>query len=188
MQRFLIAGLVLAAANVYGECYTRSETMSQMISSIEQVADVDRQVLPLKNGDSVCRITFRAYIDGKWYNAEGKDIVKSGHSIDSACSRALNAGRISVLESVSGTRITGNQELICTDAPKIEHKKFVAVGDRVWESEVQPHPVHKNTFSYRGSICKWFIETQPRAGFVEMNQGIICRAPAQKVWSVVDKW
>lgn len=188
MQRFLIAGLVLVATNVHGECYTRSETMSQLTSSIEQVADVNRKVLPLANGDSLCRITFRAYINGKWYNAEGKDTAKPGQSLDSACSRALNAGRISILESVSGTRITGNQELICTDEPKKEHKKFVAIGDRVWESEVQPHPVQKHAFNYRGSICRWFVETRPHAGFVEMNQGIICRSPEQKVWKVVDKW
>lgn len=188
MSRFLIALSLLAATSAHAECYVRSETMSQMTSKIERIADVERRVLPVENGATLCRITFRAYIDGKWYDAEGSDTADAGSSLDSSCARAMNTGRISILEVVGGTKITGQQELICTDEPKKQEKAYVNVGDVVWESEVQPHPVQKNQFNYRGSICRWFVESNPKPGFVNMHQGIICRAPNQKVWRVVDKW
>lgn len=188
MSRFLILPLLLAASAAHSECYVRSETMSRMTSSIERIADVERRVLPLDNGTSLCRITFRAYIDGKWYDAEGENTVEASASLDSGCAHAMNAGRVSILESVSGTKITAQQDMICTDEPKPKEKAQVQVGDRVWESEVQPHPVQKNQFNYRGSVCQWFVESSPKPGFVNMHQGIICRAPNQKIWRVVDKW
>jgi hypothetical protein len=185
---FLSAILSLTTLNVSAECYSRSSTVSKMTSVIERVADLDRQLLPISNNRLMCRITFRAYIDGKWHDALGEEVGRNTDSLDTLCSKAMNSGRISILESVSGTKITGNQEMICTDRPKKEHRSTVSIGDLVWESEVQIHPVNRNTFNYRGSICRWFVESKPQAGRVELMQGIICRAPEQKVFRVVDKW
>jgi len=188
MSRILISLALMSAVSVQAECYTRSSTVSKLTSSIEQITDVDRRVLPAGNGKNLCRITFRAYINGKWHTAQGEEIGSTNDSLDTTCAKALNAGRVSILESVSGTKITGSQELICTDEPKLEQKSSVAVGDLVWESELQVHPAYTNVFRYRGSFCKWFIESKPNTGKVDMSQGIICRSPEQKVWRVVDKW
>jgi len=180
--------MLFSAATVQAECYTRSSTVSKLTASIEQIADVERKVLPEGNGKNLCRITFRAYINNKWHTAQGEEIGSVNDSLDNICAKALNSGRVSILESVSGTKITGSQELICTDEPKPKQKASVSVGDLVWESEVQVHPAYKNIFRYRGSFCKWFIESNPGIGKVDMHQGIICRSPDQKVWRVVDKW
>lgn len=188
VPRILSSILLFTALTANAECYTRSATVSKMTSSIEKVADLERAVLPAGAGKNLCRITFRAYIDGKWYSAQGEEIGNVSDSLDTVCSKAMNAGRISILESVSGTKITGSQDMICTDQPMPKDKPLVNIGDMLWESEVQIHPVHKDVFRYRGSICRWFIESRPKTGEVEMSQGIICRAPEQKVWRVVDKW
>ena len=188
MSRLLIGLVLLSAATAQAECYTRSSTVSKLTSSIEQITDVDRRVLPAGNGKNMCRITFRAYINGKWHTAQGEETGSVNDSLDTICAKALNSGRVSILESVSGTKITGSQELICTDEPKPKQKAAVSVGDLVWESEVQMHPAYKDVFRYRGSFCKWFIESKPNIGKVDMHQGIICRSPEQKVWRVVDKW
>ncbi len=188
MPRILISLALLTAFSANAECYTRSSTVSKLTSSIEQIADVNRKVLPVGNGKNLCRITFRAYIDGKWHTAQGEETGSVNDSLDNICAKALNSGRVSILESVSGTKITGSQELICTDEPKPKQKAAVSVGDLVWESEVQLHPAYKDVFRYRGSFCKWFIESKPNIGKVDMHQGIICRSPEQKVWRVVDKW
>jgi hypothetical protein len=184
----LISLALLTSVNAGAECYTRSSTVSKLTSSIEQIADVDRKVLSVSGGKNLCRITFRAYIDGKWHTAQGEETGGVNDSLDNICAKALNSGRVSILESVSGTRITGSQELICTDEPKLEQKTSVTIGDLVWESEVQVHPAYRDVFRYRGSFCKWFIESKPNIGKVDMHQGIICRSPDQKVWRVVDKW
>ena len=188
VSRILTSLMLLSAANVHAECYTRSSTVSKLTSSIEQIADVERKVLPEGNGKNICRITFRAYIANKWHTAQGEEVGNVSDSLDTICAKALNSGRVSILESVSGTKITGSQELICTDEPKPKQKAAVSVGDLVWESEVQVHPAYKDIFRYRGSFCKWFIESKPDIGKVDMQQGIICRSPDQKVWRVVDKW
>lgn len=188
LPRLLSSVLLIVSLGVHAECYTRSATVSQMTSSIERIADLDRRVLPVGNGKSLCRVIFRAYIDGKWYDAQGEEVANTNDSLDTTCSKAMNAGRITILEKVSGTRITGNQEMICTDEPKKEQRSFVQVGDLVWESEVQIHPINRDAFRYRGSVCRWFVESTPQAGRVDLSQGIICRSPDQKVWKVVDKW
>jgi len=188
MSRILTSLLLLSAVTAQAECYTRSSTVSKLTSSIEQITDVDRRVLPAGNGKNLCRITFRAYINGKWHTAQGEETGSVSDSLDTICAKALNSGRVSILESVSGTKITGSQELICTDEPKPKQKATVSIGDLVWESEVQVHPAYKDIFRYRGSFCKWFIESNPDIGKVDMQQGIICRSPDQKVWRVVDKW
>lgn len=182
----LLIGLLSLSVNA--ECYTRSATVSRLTSSIERTADMDRAILPWSDGGFKCRISFRALIDNKWYSAVGEEIGDAKASLDQTCAKALNAGRISILESVSGTRVTGNQEMICTDQPMPESRAKVSVGDMVWESSVLPHPIQKNQFNYRGSICRWFSESRPESGTVDLSQGIICRVPDQKVWRVVDKF
>ena len=64
MSRLLIGLALLTSVGAQAECYTRSSTVSKLTSSIEQIADVDRRVLPEGNGKNLCRITFRAYING----------------------------------------------------------------------------------------------------------------------------
>ena len=180
--------IVLLASSAHAECYMRSTTVSQLASSIERTADQQRDIIPQGNGGFKCRISFRALIDNKWHTAFGEEIGDARASLDQTCAKAMNAARVTILESVSGTRVTGNQEMICTDKPMPESRPNVSVGDMVWESEVQPHPVNRNSFNYRGSVCRWFVESKPQIGRVDLSQGIICRSLAEKVWKVVDKW
>ncbi len=180
--------LIFLASQASAECYIRSATTQQMLSKIERITDIEQNVVPAGKDRSKCRVTFRAYIDGRWHTAQGEEIFDNKSSIDQACKKALTTTKVNILDSVSGSRIDANQEMICTDRPMPQNRSKVNVGDMVWESEVQPHPLHKEPFGYRGSLCRWFVESQPRAGVVDMEQGIICRARDQKVWRVVDKW
>jgi hypothetical protein len=180
--------IILLASTASAECYMRSTTVSQLSSSIERTADQQRDIVPQGNGGFKCRISFRALIDNKWHTAFGEEIGDARASLDQTCAKAMNSARVTILESVSGTRVTGNQEMICTDKPMPESRPNVSVGDMVWESEVQSHPVNRNSFSYRGSVCRWFVESKPQIGRVDLSQGIICRSLAEKVWKVVDKW
>lgn len=187
MSRLLI--LLLATSGiVHAECYLRSSTVSKQNSQIERVADMQRTVTPAGDGRVQCRVTFRALIGDKWYTAESEAQGAVADSLDGICSQALNSGRTTVLNSVAGTNITSNQEMMCTDQPIPKNRPTVNVGDAVRVSELQPHPLYRNAFRYRGSVCRWFIESRPEVGNVDMTQGIICRAPEQTVWQVVDKW
>lgn len=186
-----VSGLLIALLStsaVSAECYIRSATVSQSVKSIERIADRDRQIVSLAKNQNKCIITFRAYISGKWYLAQGESISDNWGSVDQACAKAEQSARLNILERVSGNKLSVDQEMMCTDKPMPVEKNNVNVGDMVWESEVQPHPLHKDNFRFRGSLCRWFVESSPNKGSVEMSQGIICRRPDQSAWKVVDKW
>ena len=180
--------LIFVASQASAECYMRSATTQTMLSKIERIADIEQTVIPAGKTKSICRVNFRAHIDGRWYSALGEELFDNKSSIDQACQKAVNSSKISILESVSGSRINVSQEMICTDKPMPKDQPKVNIGDTVWESEVQPHPLNKEVFTFRGSLCRWFVESNPKVRSIDMEQGIICRASNQKVWRVVDKW
>jgi hypothetical protein len=180
--------LILLAGVANAECYIRSATVANANASIERTADYKRTVLPAADNKSLCRVTFSAYINGKWYLAQGEDIAHTWGSLDTACAKAKQSATTNILESVSGNKVTVRQDMMCTDEPMPKFKPNVAVGDLVRESEVQPHPIHFDNFRYRGALCRWFVESIPQAGRIDMSQGIMCRTSAQKVWKIVDKW
>ncbi len=180
--------LILAATTANAECYVRSATVAKSNESITRIADFKRDVLPVSNGKSICRITFRANIDGKWYLATGEEVAHTWGSLDTACAKAQQAAKSNILDEVAGKKISAREDMICTDEPMAKTKPFVNVGDVVRESEVQPHPIHFDNFRFRGALCRWFVESTPQVGRIDLNQGIICRLSDEVHWKVVDKW
>lgn len=183
----LIIPLLCVASIANAECYTRSSTISESKAPIERIADVERSVFTTKSGMK-CRVTFRAYISSSWETAEGEASGAHDGSIDQLCAKAIDGARARILESVAGKKLSSTQEMICTDEEMKDERDNVAIGDIVRESQVQPHPAYTEVFVYNGSQCKWFIESVPNVGRVDVMQGIICKAPQRKVWKVVDKW
>jgi hypothetical protein len=180
---------MLLAGTANAECYIRSASVANSNASIERIADYKRTVLPTADNKNRCQVTFRAYIGNKWYLAFGEEVAQTWGSLDTACAKAKQSATANILESVSGNKITLRQDMICTDEPVPKFKPNVKVGDVVRESEVQPHPIHFDNFRYRGALCRWFIESTPEAGRIDMKQGVMCLMRSeQKVWKVVDKW
>ena len=187
MPRLLIA-LLLIAGTAHADCYYRSSNISRLRAPIERIADVEQTVMPVGKDQNRCRVTFRALIRNTWHTVEGESVGPITTSLDQICGQAMNLGRSQILDRVAGTDITAAQEMICTDQPIPKTRDLVAVGDSVRESEMQPHPIHRRPFSYRGSECRWFVESRPESGRVDMNQGIACKNPNDRDWRVVDKW
>lgn len=188
MSRLLIL-LLAFSSTAYAQCYTRSSTLSESKRVIERITDVERSILPKKNG-VMCRVTFRAYMDGSWHTVEGEAEGARDSSLDQLCAQATDVGRARVIEKVSGRNLTNTQEMICTDEelPSLQARNAVRIGEIVRDSQVQPHPLYRDVFQFRGAQCRWFVESVPRPGQVEMSQGVICKSPDEKAWMVVDKW
>ena len=178
--------VLIGTANA--ECYVRSATVAKSNESIEHIADFKRDILPVENKKSLCRVTFRAYINGKWYLTTGEEVAHTWGSLDTACAKAQQAAKSSILESVAGNKVSARSDMICTDEPMPRTRPNVKPGDVVRESEVQPHPVHWDNFRFRGALCRWFVESTPEVGRIDLNQGIICRLSDEVHWKVVDKW
>lgn len=187
MSRLLIV-LLVTAGIAHADCYTRGATVSNIGGRIERVTDYQYTMLPAPAGVARCRVTFRALINDRWYTAEGETAGAPGQNSGQVCAQAVNTARASVLETVNGTSITAAQELICTDQPIPSTRPVVNVGDVIRDSEVQPHPNYRRPFRFRGTTCRWFIESRPEIGNVDMNQGVMCATSTQDVWQVVDKW
>lgn len=187
MPKLLVA-LLIASGVVHAECYTRSAASVSAASRIERVTDLTQTILPAEGKQVRCRVTFRALIDNAWHTAEGEALGPAGTASAQVCSQALNSGRSSVLVSVAGSKVNMNQEMVCTDEDIPVTRTVVNIGDTVRDSTVAPHPIYRSTFAYRGAVCRWFIESLPEAGQIDMKQGIICRPPNQNGWKVVDKW
>jgi hypothetical protein len=187
MQGILI-GTGLLVSTAQAECFIRSAMTSETLTQIERITDIEKQIIPIGNNQQKCRVFFRAYIEDQWHGAEAEEVGSVGDSLDQLCAKAMSAGQIDILESVAGIKVNSSQEMICTDEARPNSKPSVKIGDLVMDSEVQIHPVYRDQFSYRGSICRWFIESRPQVRQIEMQQGVICRSPGEKIWKVVDKW
>lgn len=189
LPRLLIAlTLVSGSAIADADCYLRSASVSRAAARIERMADLQYALLPAEGNQMRCRVTFRALIDNQWHTAEGENVGPAKQDSAQICSQALNIARSTTLVRVSDVSTQMAQEMVCTDQPIPKVRESVAAGEAVRESELQPHPIYRRPFSYRGSMCKWFVESRPDSGRVDMNQGVICKAPNDNAWRVVDKW
>jgi hypothetical protein len=186
MRHLLIAAAVLAACNVNAECYTRSAMTNQMKARIERVTDVHKTVVPTPEGQKRCTVSFRAFINGDWKSGEGMSQARSGTPDDQVCAQAYNSGTTFLLQSIGGSNMVVEQEMVCSDEPKPQ-VRMVRVGDVIAESEVQPHALRRRPFVYNGSVCRWFTQMDSSRVVLDPLEGIMCRMTNDQ-WKVVDKF
>lgn len=74
----------------------------------------------------------------------------------------------------------------CVEEPG-QTVRQVRIGDLVRASWVQPHPVVKQDFAYRGNRCRWFLESGTAERDLVQYQGIICEVQPN-AWRVIDKF
>ena len=180
-RKFLSLVALAVATSASAECYIRSNTLSSTRDTIERRTDVQNTVVPLPSGQHRCTATFRAQIQGRWYDAEGQAIHTDPAQ---ACAQAVNSGSVQILTRVSGTTLTTQEEMVCTDQ-SLPKTRAVKVGEIIRESEVNPdlqwpHPRRlADGYTYR-----WFVEPSPDG---RLTRGVI-RQLNKTDWQVVDKW
>lgn len=179
---------LLISSTVSAECYMRSSTVKDIKSSITRIADVKRTVTPVNDNQFKCIVTFRAEINHVWHTAEAHSFGAKTDSIDQICSQALQVGRSSILQKVTGTQLHVEEEMVCRDDP-LPEVRTVRIGDIVQLSELAPHPQKPNFFEYRGARCRWFVESDfdPVRRDVFQHQGIVCLVRKGE-WQVIDKF
>jgi hypothetical protein len=177
----LVALATATVANAEMLCSIRSNTLSSARDIIERRTDPQNTVVPLPSGQFRCTVTFRAQIRGLWHDAEGQAIHTNQAQ---ACAQALNSGSVHILTAVSGTTLTTQEEMVCTDQ-SLPKTRTVEVGEIIRESEVNPdiqwpHPVRlADGYTYRR-----FIEPTDRG---QLIRGTI-RQLNKTDWQVVAKW
>jgi hypothetical protein len=186
MRHLLTAAAVLAAFNVNAECFTRSAMTNQMKARIERITDLHQTVVPTREGQKRCTVSFRAWINGDWHSGEGMSQTNPSIPDAQVCSQALHSGQTFLLQSIGGSNLTAEQEMVCSDEPKPQ-VRMVRVGDVIAESEVQPHALRRRPFVYNGSVCRWFTQMDSSHVVLDPSEGIMCRMTNDQ-WKVVDKF
>jgi hypothetical protein len=187
LKSFIIATAICAAGMAQAECYVRSSTLTESRDAIEKIADAQNTFVRLSSGQMRCTSTFRVLIKGAWHTAEGQAIVSADTTEAQACARAQNSGKVTILQQVSGKRLTVQEEMICTDQ-QLPKTRTVLVGDLIGESEVVPDPAWPNTKRMRdGNVCRRFVEDNLQGIDMRRSKGIICQV-SDTAWKVVDKW
>lgn len=184
MKRSLIALALVFASSANAECYSRTAMTNDLKGRIQKITDIERMVTPVANKQLRCVVTFRALIDKDWYDGEG--VSQGSGTENQVCAQAQNSGVTFLLQSVKGSNIAVDQEMVCTDQPKLKYRP-VKPGDIISESEVKPHPKFPKTFAYMGTSCKWFLETDTRGVSLTQWQGVMCDVRNGE-WKVIDKF
>ena len=184
MRTLLVLAGMVTAVTAHAECFTRSAMTNQMKARIERVTDLHSTVVPTTEGQKRCTVSFRAFINGDWHSGEGTSQANPSIPDAQVCSQALNSGRTFLLQSVGGSSLTAEQEMVCSDEPK-PSVRLVKVGEVIRESQVQPHAYQRRSFVYNGATCRWFSQFDPHEVVLEPAQGIMCRMN-NDLWKVVD--
>lgn len=188
MHKIILFNLLLLSNFASAECYMRSATIKDTRLSVTRVADIKKYVTPMDKDHFKCTVSFRAEINNTWQTGEGQSMGTNGDSIDQICSQALDSGRSYLISKISNGKVLSENEMICTDRPELT-VKTVRIGDIVQISELAPHPEKPKFFSYKGSQCRWFVESDFDSNTRDLFQwqGIVCNVRKGE-WQVIDKF
>lgn len=96
--------------------------------------------------------------------------------------------RTTTVNEVNNGRVAASISEQCVEESAIQVRE-VRIGDLVRATEVADHPVVRQEFVYKSTICRWYYEPGVVTGSRDITtvQGIICQVrPA--VWRVIDKF
>ena len=186
----LMSALIMSAMTwpvvAQDNCWMRSTTQTNSVSRITNVATVRQILVDLPNGLKQCQVVVRAQAGSEWVNLEATyDWFPANASDQSGCEMAKNLA-VHRWNTKQNSQVQSTQVMTCSDEPGLSLKP-VSEGDIITEGEVKIHPNKPNYFSYKGSRCRWFIETDIKKNDVYQWQGIICEM-RPSVWQVVSKF
>ena len=174
-------GLVLA------ECYQESVTANQSTAEIREISDFQKFVKTI--GDTqTCSVLFRARIGNKWHDARGESRGLLTDSTDQICSQAIQVGRIKILERIQGAAIQSSQTLYCNDFQIPQLRKGLVKNDTFKLSELKPHPNAPGPFEHKGTVCRYFLESDIDPKTNALKQWEIVGCVIRNEWTVVDKF
>lgn len=182
----IIAGLLIATSTVASaECYMRSATSLTAKVDVQRLVDQRYMVVPTIAGKR-CSATFRIQINNQWFDGYGDYEWADETNDAAACKIAVELGKKDIITQNFERQVAGKQEMVCSDEPPIVEKP-VQVGEVIRESQVMPHPGKPKPFKYRGTNCKWYIETDAKGTDMYQWQGVICEV-RPGAWKVLDKF
>lgn len=186
VKKYIFILLSFLSCNVYAECVMRSVSTSIQTIDYSQARDILPLVTRIGNTKK-CTVRYRIPVNNVWQTAEGESFGDLNADETTLCVAAIKAGNAKFIVNNSMSNLNSTTDMVCSDVPMIRTHNGLEIGTYVLESEVQIHPKYPNTFKYKNTICKWFVDTYPDKNDVRQYQGIICKAK-QDSWVIVDKF
>jgi len=169
------------------ECYQESVLTNQTKTEIREIADYQKFV-KTQNNQQICTILFKANINNKWYDARGESQGFITDSTDQICSQAMQVGRTKILEKIQGIAVQSSQTLYCNDFQTPQLRKGLKKNDTFQVSELKPHPAEPAPFEHKGTICRYFLESDVNPKNNTLMQWEIMGCVIRNEWTVVDKF
>jgi hypothetical protein len=177
----VLLSLSVLSATASAECFVRTATVSKGQTKLQRIADIKYTKLPY-NGLRKCIATLRVQVDSQWEDAEGEGVAETDAQ---ACAMARDILKVQYLAPVDPENISAESSMVCTDAPKVNIREKVKIGDWVQESEVMPFRQFPKPFKHNGTTCKWFSYREAHQGRPVGFAGVMCMMQSNQ-WQVVD--
>jgi hypothetical protein len=171
----------------WADCYQESVTVNQTRAEIREVADYQKFVKTAGNLQ-ICTVMFRASINNRWYDARGESQGLVTDSTDQICSQAMQVGRTKILERIQGTAVQSSQTLYCNDFQTPQLRQGLKKNDTFRVSELKPHPSEPKPFDHKGTVCRYFLESDINPKTNALMQWEIMGCLIRNEWTVVDKF
>jgi len=169
------------------ECVLQERATTQTTAVIAERTNIKSAVVPFGNGQKKCIVDYRARIGNEWFTAYGEYVWDGSNSSHDACAVAVKQADTDLIRRVKPTGMISEQVLMCNDNPDREEMINTNVGSIVKTSQLRPYPAHLGTFMYKGSKCKWFLDTVFKSNDVYNYTGIACSIGNDN-WVIVDKF
>ena len=167
----------------------RTTSVTKVVGQVDDIANIRPLISSSFNNQRKCSISARVQYKGAWHT------VYSDYTGDPAigdrelCVNAVELGVRQFLASKEAKLLHSDQQMVCSDEPEIRNRP-VQKGEVILLSEVTPHPERQGSFLYKGTECRWFVETTAGGKDLRQWQGVVCKIgrPGAEEWTVVDKF
>jgi hypothetical protein len=186
MQKIILT-LLIPSSVFAQQCVLQSKTIDNTKTTITEISEIRRDIVPWANGQKKCIVNFKAQIDKQWHMAHGEYIWDGELPAQDACGIAVTQAKKDLTQSVKPSKLISEDVLICNDDTKQNTIKVAKVGSIVDIGQLRPHPTYPNRFYYNGTECKWFLDVSWTGKDIRQYQGIACKVEPTK-WVVTDKF
>ncbi len=183
----IIALLLLHFTTANADCYLESKSKSTVTGTVDAILNAKLTITGSKNGERLCTAVFNAKVKGKIYKTTGKfQYEQSSTDNLTACRSAIEAGKRNIIAILSKTIIQSEAVLVCSEGKLVNPvARHLTIGQIVKMDNITLNP-SRNTFTYKGTRCAYYISTEVDGDDLYQWQGVVCKVGNN--WRVIDKY
>ena len=164
----------MVASTATAECYLNEVTNSESVGTIESVKSISKSVVPWRDNQQKCMVTFDAKVGGEWHQGLGSFVFNKDEG--KACAVALESGKRQLLEQLFPQDIRSESELVCNDGEPEERSGLEGLTK-----------IAGREFMYESKTCGLFFETVQEGSSLYQYTVVMCEISPNK-WVEMDRF